>query len=261
MKEEAILWGINCLKIVCVQTCNLDLLSWVLREVKSETEVSVQEVEWGRTLGPRSGEAETSGMREGLSVVLPKWVLRPGPPSETWVPGSSPLAKSGHHMLPPTPTAPSPARERPPLPASAVSAAVPKDGLSWACSVGQTALCAGTLFQSPASVFTASRVVLKAKQTGFCYSSPQKLPLGLPVTSPAPHVAHEARPAEPSLLVSVLHVPSTGSFTAFSSALRPAPSLLHACAFWIPSFLAENSCSPPETQDRGALGSALTPRP
>lgn len=68
---------------MCVQTCNLDLLSWVLREVKSETEVSVQEVEWGRTLGPRSGEAETSGMREGLSVVLPKWVLRPGPPSET----------------------------------------------------------------------------------------------------------------------------------------------------------------------------------
>ena len=134
----------------------------------------MQEVEWGRTLGPRGGEAETSGTREGLSVLLPQWVLRPGPPSETCVPCSS-LAKSGRHTLPP-----SPARESSPLPASAVSAAVPKDGRS------QTALCAGTLFQSPAGVFTASTVVLKAKQTRFCYSSPQKLPPGLPVTAPAP---------------------------------------------------------------------------
>ena len=46
----------------------------------------MQEVEWGRTLGPRGGEAETSGTREGLSVLLPQWVLRPGPPSETCVP-------------------------------------------------------------------------------------------------------------------------------------------------------------------------------
>ena len=34
----------------------------------------------GETLGINSREPETSAMREGLSVVLPQWDLRPDPP-------------------------------------------------------------------------------------------------------------------------------------------------------------------------------------
>ena len=110
----------------------------------------------GGTLGINSREPETSAMREGLSVVLPQWDLRPDPPlrevlPETWVPGFSPLAKSSRHMLPPTPTCRL-ARERSTL------AWVCYLSSSWFC---QTTLCAGNLFLSPASVFTVSRVVLK----------------------------------------------------------------------------------------------------
>ena len=198
----------------------------------------------GGPLGPAAGRLRQAGRGRGCLCCCPSGFSGRARPRRPACP-----AKSGRHTLPP-----SPARESSPLPASAVSAAVPKDGRS------QTALCAGTLFQSPAGVFTASTVVLKAKQTRFCYSSPQKLPPGLPVTAPAPRGPRS---------------PASWAQPACQCPSRPLHRLLHglafcpaACPFTAPSPCLRDSFLSggklplrPETQDGGALGSALTPHP
>ena len=197
----------------------------------------MQEVEWGGTLGSTAGSLRQVGWGRGCLWCCPRGISGQTHPSDR----SSPRHECPVFLLSqravvtcclPLPPTASPGRGLP-WPESALLAAVPEEDLSWAGSVSQTALCAGTLFQSPASVFTVSRVVLKTSHV-LLFLSPE-------TARAAPCHLLLAWPTKPSRLTpAFLSVSFTSAFTiCFTASFCPAVCPFSApCLYLLVSFLS-----------------------